>query len=113
MRPERKSNLAEYQIVIEEVSGGDIANIIRGYITAKGEKVRFTGIAYGRYGGQNVAPKLSPAAKKKVKAIFGDVSAFEEDLQLRLVGGEFDMKQKDGVVHEHTHQHSGETRERT
>ena len=41
----------------------------------KGEKIRFTGIAYGRYGGQNVAPKLSPAAKKKLKAIFGDLSS--------------------------------------
>jgi hypothetical protein len=94
--------------MIEEVSGGDIANIIRGHILVNGEKVRFTGIAYGRYGGQNVAPKLSPAAKKRVKAIFGDVSAFEEDLQLRLVSGDFDMKPKDGSVH--THQHSGETR---
>jgi hypothetical protein len=111
LRPERKSNLVEYQIVIEEVSGGDITNILRGHIMVKGEKVRFTGIAYGRYGGQNVAPKLSPAAKKRIKAIFGDVSAFEEDLQIRLVGGEFDMKPKDGSVH--THQHSGETRERT
>ena len=111
MRPERKSNLVEYKIMIEEVSGGDIANIIRGHILVKGEKVRFTGIAYGRYGGQNVAPKLSPVAKKKIKAIFGDLSAFEEDLQIRLVGGDFDMSAKGGGVH--SHQHSGDTRERT
>jgi hypothetical protein len=111
LRPERKRNLVEYQIVIDDVSGGDIANILRGHIVVKGEKVRFTGIAYGRYGGQNVAPKLSPAAKKKTKGIFGDVSAFEEDLPIRLVGGEFDMSPKGGGVH--THQHSGETRERT
>jgi len=111
LRPERRKTLAEYQIVIEDVSGGDIANIIRGHIIAKGVKVRFTGIAYGRYGGQNVAPKLSPIAKKKIKELFGDLSAFEEDLQIRLVGGDFDMKQKAGSVH--SHQHSGETRERT
>ena len=108
MRPERKSNLPEYQIVVDDVSGGDIANIIRGSIIAKGEKVRFTAIAYGRYGGQNVAPKLSAAAKKKLKGIFGDLDAFEEDFQLRLVEGGFDINPKDGVVH--THQHGGETR---
>lgn len=108
MRPERKSNLPEYQIVIDDVSGGDIANIIRGLIIVKGEKIRFTAVAYGRYGGQNVAPKLSPVAKKKLKGIFGDLGAFEEDFQLRLVEGDFDLKPKEGATH--THQHGGETR---
>jgi hypothetical protein len=108
LRPERKSDLPEYQIVIDDVSGGDIANIIRGLIIVKGQKVRFTAIAYGRYGGQNVAPKLAPVAKKKLKEIFGDLPAFEEDLQLRLVEGGFDIKPKDGAAH--THQHGGETR---
>jgi hypothetical protein len=109
LRPERKASKLEYTIVIEEVSGGDIANILRGYILVKEEKIRFTGIAYGRYGGQNVAPKLSKAAKKRLKEIFGDVDAFEEDLQLRLVGGDFEMKPKHGAE-AHSHQHTGEPR---
>ena len=108
MRPERKTDLPEYRIVIEEVSGGDIANILKGHILVGDEKVRFTGIAYGRYGGQNVAPKLSPVARKKLRGIFGDLAAFEEDLQLRLVEGDFDVQQKEGSVH--SHQHVGETR---
>lgn len=91
MRPQRESKLPHYSIVIDEVSGGDIANILRGHIDIGGEKVKFTGIAYGRYGGQNVAPKFSPAVRKRLKQIFGDVTAFEEDLQLRLVGGDFEM----------------------
>ena len=70
----------DYSIVIDEVSGGEIANILRGYIDVKGEKIRFKGIAYGRYGGQNVAPRLSPVAKKRIKEIFGDVSKFEEEI---------------------------------
>ena len=97
MRPERKSDLPAYSVVIDEVSGGDIANILRGYIVVADQKIRFMGIAYGRYGGQNVAPRLSPVAKKKLKEIFGDLSRFEEDLQLKLVSGDFEIKPKGGV----------------
>lgn len=100
MRPERRSNLPEYTIVIDEVSGGDIANVLRGYISVNGEKIRFMGIAYGRYGGQNVAPRLSPSSKKRLKAIFGDLSKFEEDLQMKLVRGDLELKPKEGN-HEH------------
>lgn len=87
----------EYSVVIDEVSGGEIANILRGYIDVKGEKIRFKGIAYGRYGGQNVAPRLSPVAKKRVKEIFGNISKFEEDLQMKLVRGDFEIKAEDGA----------------
>lgn len=97
MRPERKSDLPAYGVVIDEVSGGDIANILRGYIDVAGQKIRFTGIAYGRYGGQNVAPRLSPVAKKKLKAVFGDLPKFEEDLQMKLVGGDFEIRPKNGL----------------
>ena len=97
LRPERSSNLKEYMVVIDEVTGGEIANIVRGYIEVAGQKIRFSGIAYGRYGGQNVAPRLSPVAKKKLKGIFGDVSKFEEDLQMRLVGGQFEVRPKGGL----------------
>jgi hypothetical protein len=103
--------LPEYQVVVDDVTGGEIANIIRGYIAINGEKIRFKGIAYGRYGGQNVAPRLSPISKKKIKAAFGDVSKFEEDLQQKLVSGDFEVdpvaaeasKKKEEQEHRHTH----------
>ena len=94
MRPQRDSDLPPYTVTIDEVSGGDIANILRGYIEVNGEKIRFMGIAYGRYGGQNVAPRLSPVSKKRLKSIFGEVSKFEEDLQMKLVRGDFEIKPK-------------------
>jgi hypothetical protein len=94
LRPAKESNLPAYSVTIDEVSGGDIANVIRGYIEVNGEKIRFMGIAYGRYGGQNVAPRLSPVSKKRLKAIFGELSEFEEDLQMKLVRGDFEMKPK-------------------
>jgi len=98
LRPERKSDLPTYSVVIDEVSGGDIANILRGYIIVADQKIRFMGIAYGRYGGQNVAPRLSPVAKKKLKEVFGDLPKFEEDLQMKLVTGDFEIKPKKGVL---------------
>jgi len=101
LRPERKrqggsggGDLPAYEVVIEEVSGGEIANILRGYIGVAGQKIRFTGIAYGRYGGQNVAPRLSRAAKKQAREAFGDLPRFEEDLQMKLVSGEFEVRPK-------------------
>jgi len=102
--------LPEYQIVVDDVTGGEIANIIRGYIAVNGEKIRFKGIAYGRYGGQNVAPRLSPLAKKRVKVVFGNVSKFEEDLQQKLVKGDFEIDRaaaeasmkKEGHGHSHS-----------
>lgn len=104
--------LPEYKIVVDDVTGGEIANIIRGYIAINGEKIRFKGIAYGRYGGQNVAPRLSPISKKRVKAVFGDVSMLEEDLQQKLVRGDFEIdpvaaeasKKREEREHLHTHQ---------
>ena len=93
------------------MTGGEIANIIKGYIEVGGEKIRFKGIAYGRYGGQNVAPRLSPPAKRRIKAVFGDVGRFEEDLQQKMVRGEFEVDQaaadasrkREERDHQHTH----------
>lgn len=104
-------SLPEYQVVVDDVTGGEIANIIKGYIAVNGEKIRFKGIAYGRYGGQNVAPRLSPVSKKRVKAVFGDIGKFEEDLQQKLVRGDFEVdaaaaeasKKKEELEHRHTH----------
>lgn len=97
MRPERRGDLPPYSVVIDEVSGGEVANILRGYVIVADQKIRFTGIAYGRYGGQNVAPRLSPVAKKKLKALVGDLPRFEEDLQMKLVSGDFEIKPKAGL----------------
>jgi len=106
-----KPNLSDYKIVVDDVSGGEIANIVKGYISVGSEKIPFKGIAYGRYGGQNFAPKISPQSKKRLKAVFGDVSKFEEDLQQKIVKGDFEVdqaaaeaaKKKEEREHQHTH----------
>jgi hypothetical protein len=95
--------LPDYDIVIDYVSEGEVANLVRGFIELKGARIRFSGVAYGRFGGQNFSPQLSPAAKRKIKELVGDVSGFEEDLQLRLVKGEFESRPPEGEKHSHTH----------
>jgi hypothetical protein len=95
---DHSTGLPSYQVIITDVSGGEIANILRGYIEVNGEKISFKGIAYGRYGGQNVAPRLSPVAKKRIKQIFGSVSKLEEDLQQKLVRGDFEIQPRNGSM---------------
>jgi hypothetical protein len=92
LRTSGDPSLTEYKVVVDDVSGGEIANILRGYILVGGEKIRFMGIAYGRYGGQNVAPRFSPKTKKRIREVFGDLTRFEEDFQLRMVKGDFEIE---------------------
>jgi len=99
-------SLPPYTIVVDYVSEGEVANLIRGYVELKGKKVRFSGVAYGRFGGQNFAPQFSKAAKDKLASLTGDYGKFEEDLQLRLVSGEFEAKP--GKDEQHHHRHLGE-----
>ncbi len=96
-------SLPPYRIVIDYVSEGDVANLVRGYIELKGKKVRFSGVAYGRFGGQNFSPQFSAAVKRSIKDLVDDFGKFEEDVQLRLVRGEFDAEPKPGEKHRHLH----------
>ena len=96
-------SLPEYTITVNYVSEGEIANLIRGYIELKGEKIRFSGVAYGRFGGQNFSPQFSDAARKHLERLIGDLPRFEEDVQQRLVRGEFEAQPGKGEKHAHKH----------
>ena len=100
-------SLPSYTIVVDYVSEGDVANLIRGYIELKGTLVRFSGVAYGRFGGQNFSPQFSKAAKTRIQALTGDFAKFEEDMQLRLVRGEFEVKPPKEEHHHHHHLSEG------
>jgi hypothetical protein len=89
--------------VIDYVSEGEVANLIRGFIELKGKKVRFSGVAYGRFGGQNFSPQFSKAARDRLAALTGNFLKFEEDLQLRLVRGDFEARPGKDEHHHHTH----------
>jgi hypothetical protein len=99
-------SLPPYTIVVDYVSEGEVANLIRGYVDLKGARVRFSGVAYGRFGGQNFSPQFSKAARSRIQSLTGDFAKFEEDMQLRLVRGEFEAKP--GKDEHHHHHHLGE-----
>ncbi|MBI3859362.1 MAG: hypothetical protein HY296_03870 [Thaumarchaeota archaeon] len=92
-----------YRIVIDFVSEGEVANLIKGFVEIGGKKVKFSGVAYGRFGGQNFSPQFTPSARKSISTVVDDFEKFEEDMQLRLVRGEFDAEPKPGEQHRHQH----------
>jgi hypothetical protein len=96
-------SIPDYTVVVNYVSEGEVANLIRGYVQVKGKKVRFSGVAYGRFGGQNFSPQFTKGAKLKLAALTGDFPKFEEDLQLRLVRGDFEAKPGKNEHHHHLH----------
>lgn len=96
-------SLPAYTIVVDYVSEGEVANLIRGFVEIEGTKVRFSGVAYGRFGGQNFSPQFSKAAKAKLARLTGDFPRFEEDMQLRLVRGEFEARPGKDEHHHHHH----------
>jgi len=95
--------LPTYSVVVDYVSEGEVANLIRGYVDIGGKKVRFSGVAYGRFGGQNFSPQFTRAAKGKLSTLTGDFLGFEEDLQMKLVRGEFEARPGKGEHHHHHH----------
>jgi hypothetical protein len=96
-------SLPSYAIVIDYVSEGEVANLVRGYVELAGAKVRFSGVAYGRFGGQNFSPQFSERARKKLSALVPNIDSFIEDVQLRLVRGDFEAKPPKEEKHHHHH----------
>lgn len=95
--------LPAYRIVVDHVSEGEVANLIRGYVEIGGSRVRFSGVAYGRFGGQNFSPQFSKAARETLAKLAGDFPRFEDDVQMRLMRGEFDAKPNKEERHRHLH----------
>jgi hypothetical protein len=92
-----------YEIVVDYVSEGEVANLVRGYVEVGGRKVRFSGVAYGRFGGQNFSPQFSAAARRSLAPLVGDFEKFEEDIQLRFVRGDFTARPGKDEHHHHHH----------
>jgi hypothetical protein len=72
-------------------------------VELKGWRVNFSGVAYGRFGGQNFFPQFTAAARRSLQSLVEDVEGFEADVQMRLVRGEFDALPRKGERHRHQH----------
>jgi hypothetical protein len=68
--------------------GGGVANFLTGYALYKGERFPFEAVAYGRIGGQNVKPTLTPDSLNRLDDLHVDLELFTARLQRKLVEGE-------------------------
>lgn len=87
----------DFEVHVTAVSQGEIANFISGYLIFKGERLRFRALAYGRYGGQNVSPKLGPKVKRRLSQLGAEPGDFELQLQQKLLQGDFIIESKSSV----------------
>ncbi len=78
--------------------GGGVANFLSGYTLYKGEKFLFEAVAYGRIGGQNVKPTLTPESMKRLEELHVDLELFTARLQRKLVEGEMTVNIPEGAT---------------
>lgn len=86
----------DFEIHVTEVSQSEITNLIRGYLLLRGERLSFSAVAYGRYGGQNVSPQLSPKAKRRLRELGINLEDFELQMQQKLMQGDMIVEPKEG-----------------
>lgn len=81
-------NAHDFEVHVTGVTEGDVTSYLTGYFLFHGERFSFTGIAYGRFGGQNVHPVLSNRVKKRLQRLGVTLDEFEEALQQKLLQGD-------------------------
>lgn len=81
----------ELKIHINNVRGSQMAAKITGQFTVDGHQFRFTAIAFGRIGGQNIGAKISRAAEKELEGLGYDVDEVMTSLQSSLLRGELSL----------------------
>lgn len=78
----------EFEVHVTSITEGDVTNYITGYFVFREKRFPFTGIAYGRFGGQNVHPVLTQRVKNRLVRLGVSVDGFEEALQQKLLQGD-------------------------
>lgn len=84
----------EILVHINNVHGSQMAAKITGSFTVDNvHKFRFTAIAFGRIGGQNVGAKLSDTTQNELKKLGYDVDDVVMSLQRKLLQGDLTLPQ--------------------
>ena len=81
----------DLQVHINNIHGSQMAAKITGTFTINGNQFRFTAIAFGRIGGQNVGAKLSQTTEKELKRLGYDVGEVIDSLQKNLLQGDLTL----------------------
>lgn len=79
---------------MDKVEGGEVANRLFGYVNMGEEKLRFTAIAFGRWGGQNISLQLPRKTIGRLNHLDIDVEDFTMELQRKLIEGDVMIESK-------------------
>ncbi len=91
----------DLKVHINNIHGSQMAAKITGKFTLEDNEFRFTAIAFGRIGGQNVGAKLSKTTEKELEKLGYDVEEVIITLQKNLLQGDLTLPEglrKDSFV---------------
>ena len=86
------------KVHINNIHGSQMAAKITGKFTIDENEFRFTAIAFGRIGGQNIGAKLSKTTEKELEKLGYDVDDVIMNLQRNLLQGNLSLP--DGLKRE-------------
>ena len=81
----------DLKVHINNIHGSQMAAKITGNFTIDDNSFRFTAIAFGRIGGQNIGAKLSKETEKKLESLGYDVDEVIMSLQKNLLHGDLTL----------------------
>ncbi|MBI1663475.1 MAG: hypothetical protein IS860_08310 [Nitrosopumilus sp.] len=81
----------ELKVHINDIHGSQMAAKINGKFTIDNNDFRFTAIAFGRIGGQNVGAKISKTTEKELEKLGYDVDEVIMLLQRNLLQGDLSL----------------------
>lgn len=83
----------DLKVHINNVHGSQMAAKITGTFTIDAHSFRFSAIAFGRIGGQNIGAKLSKTTEKEIEKLGYDVDEVMISLQSSLLQGDLTLPQ--------------------
>ncbi len=81
----------ELKVHINNIHGSQMAAKITGKFILDGNEFRFTAIAFGRIGGQNIGAKISKTTEKELEKLGYDVEEVIILLQRNLLQGDLTL----------------------
>ena len=81
----------DIKIKINNVNGSQMAAKITGTFELQNKSFRFSAIAFGRIGGQNIGVKLSKTTEKEIAKLGYDVEQVFTILQKNLLEGNLEL----------------------
>lgn len=81
----------DLKVHIKNIHGSQMAAKITGHFTLSDKEFRFTAIAFGRIGGQNIGAKISKTTEQELEKLGYDVDEVILLLQRNLLQGDLTL----------------------